>query len=53
MASPCLFRANRLGTIEHPKTGKLKALQTQEQLGIQALQIANTSADTILQLFRN
>lgn len=32
---------------------RLKALQTQEQLGIQALQIANTSADTILLLFRN
>lgn len=32
---------------------RLKALQTQEQLGIQALQIANTSADSILQLFRN
>lgn len=30
---------------------RLKALQTQEQLGIQALQIANTSADTIMQLF--
>lgn len=31
---------------------RLKALQTQEQLGIQALQIANASADSILQLFR-
>lgn len=32
---------------------RLKALQTQEQLGIQALQIANADADSILQLFRN
>lgn len=32
---------------------RLKALQTQEQLGIQALQIANAGADSILQLFRN
>jgi flagellin len=31
---------------------KLKALQTQEQLGIQSLSIANSSADNILQLFR-
>lgn len=31
---------------------RLKALQTQEQLGIQALQIANSNAQNILQLFR-
>ncbi len=31
---------------------RLKALQTQQQLGIQSLQIANTSAENILQLFR-
>jgi len=31
---------------------KLKALQTQEQLGIQSLSIANSNADNILQLFR-
>ncbi|MBW0365818.1 flagellin/flagellar hook associated protein [Ensifer adhaerens] len=31
---------------------RLKALQSQEQLGIQALQIANSDAQNILQLFR-
>ena len=31
---------------------RLKALQTQQQLGIQALSIANTSAENILTLFR-
>ena len=31
---------------------RLKALQTREQLGIQALQIANSNAQNILQLFR-
>ncbi|OQP84346.1 flagellin [Rhizobium rhizosphaerae] len=31
---------------------KLKALQTQQQLGIQALSIANSSADSVLSLFR-
>ncbi len=31
---------------------RLKALQAQEQLGIQALQIANTTPQAILQLFR-
>ncbi|HEV7320764.1 MAG TPA: flagellin [Ensifer sp.] len=31
---------------------RLKALQTQQQLGVQALQIANTDAQSILQLFR-
>lgn len=31
---------------------RLKALQTQQQLGIQALQIANTSSENIMQLFR-
>jgi len=31
---------------------RLKALQTQQQLGLQALNIANTSADSVLQLYR-
>lgn len=31
---------------------RLKALQTQQQLGVQALTIANSSSQTILQLFR-
>ncbi|OLP58627.1 flagellin [Xaviernesmea oryzae] len=31
---------------------KLKALQTQQQLGIQALSIANSSSDSVLSLFR-
>ena len=31
---------------------KLKALQTQQQLGIQSLSIANTNAENILQLFK-
>ncbi len=31
---------------------RLKALQTQEQLAIQALQIANSDASNIMQLFR-
>ena len=31
---------------------KLKALQTQQQLGIQALSIANSNAENVLQLFR-
>ena len=31
---------------------KLKALQTQQQLGIQALSIANTNAENILTLFK-
>ncbi|MBB4953958.1 flagellin [Agrobacterium vitis] len=31
---------------------KLKALQTQQQLGIQALSIANSSSETLLSLFR-
>ena len=31
---------------------RLKALQTQQQLGLQALNIANNRADTILQLYR-
>ncbi len=31
---------------------RLKALQTQEQLSVQALSIANTSADAILSLFQ-
>ena len=32
---------------------KLKALQTQQQLGVQALSIANSSSQSILQLFQN
>ncbi|MBB1248758.1 MULTISPECIES: flagellin [unclassified Rhizobium] len=32
---------------------KLKALQTQQQLGIQALSIANSNSENILSLFRN
>ncbi|OLP58176.1 flagellin [Xaviernesmea oryzae] len=32
---------------------RLKALQTQQQLGIQALSIANSSSDSILSLFRS
>jgi len=31
---------------------RLKALQTQQQLGIQALSIANTNSENILTLFR-
>jgi flagellin len=31
---------------------RLKALQTQQQLGIQSLSIANTNAQNILQLFQ-
>ncbi|WP_280137608.1 flagellin, partial [Ensifer sp. Root127] len=31
---------------------RLKALQTQQQLGIQALTIANTNSQNILSLFR-
>jgi flagellin len=31
---------------------RLKALQTQEQLAVQSLSIANTNAETIVQLFR-
>lgn len=33
-------------------SARLKALQTQTQLGTQALQIANASSDSLLQLFR-
>ena len=32
---------------------RLKALQTQQQLGIQSLSIANTNAENILQLFKS
>ena len=32
---------------------RLKALQTQQQLGVQALSIANSSSQSILQLFQN
>ncbi|TFF21787.1 flagellin C [Jiella endophytica] len=32
---------------------RLKALQTQQQLGVQALSIANTSSQAIMQLFQN
>jgi flagellin len=31
---------------------RLKALQTQQQLGVQSLQIANSRSETILDLFR-
>ena len=31
---------------------KLKALQTQQQLGIQALSIANSSSSNVISLFR-
>jgi flagellin len=31
---------------------KLKALQTQQQLGIQSLSIANSNAENILALFK-
>ncbi len=31
---------------------RLKALQTQQQLGIQSLSIANTASENILTLFR-
>ncbi|KJS21033.1 MAG: hypothetical protein VR78_00640 [Hoeflea sp. BRH_c9] len=34
------------------QTTRLKALQTQEQLAIQSLQIANSSSESILSLFR-
>lgn len=34
------------------ESARLKALQTQEQLAIQTLSIANTSGDSIMQLFR-
>lgn len=34
------------------ESSRLKALQTQEQLAIQSLSIANTNADAIVQLFR-
>ena len=32
---------------------RLKALQTQQQLGVQALSIANSSSQAIMQLFQN
>lgn len=35
------------------ESSKLTALQTQKQLGLQALQIANASYDTVRQLFQN
>jgi flagellin len=34
------------------QSAKLQALQTQQQLGVQALSIANQSPQTILSLFR-
>ena len=57
------FVKNLVGTIEkgvgrlvdadmNEESTRLKALQTQQQLGIQALSIANTTAANILQLFR-
>ena len=33
-------------------SARLQALQTQQQLGIQSLSIANTNSENILQLFR-
>jgi flagellin len=35
------------------ESSKLSALQTQQQLGIQSLSIANSSAQNILTLFRS
>ena len=34
------------------ESAKLQALQTKQQLGIQALSIANSNSDNVLQLFR-
>jgi flagellin len=57
------FVANLMDTIDkgvgrlvdadmNEESTKLKALQTQQQLGIQSLSIANSNSDNILQLFR-
>ncbi|MCA0279341.1 MAG: flagellin, partial [Proteobacteria bacterium] len=35
------------------ESARLAALQTQQQLGIQALSIANSSSQSLLSLFRN
>jgi flagellin len=35
------------------ESAKLQALQTKQQLGVQALSIANQAPQTILSLFRN
>ncbi|KAK0350754.1 hypothetical protein LTR94_027714, partial [Friedmanniomyces endolithicus] len=35
------------------ESAKLTALQTKQQLGVQALSIANSSSQTLLSLFRN
>jgi flagellin len=35
------------------ESSKLRALQTQQQLGLQSLNIANASYDTVRQLFQN
>jgi flagellin len=38
--------------VMNEESTKLKALQTQQQLGIQSLSIANSSSETLLSLFR-
>ncbi len=35
------------------ESSKLRALQTQQQLGLQSLNIANATYDTVRQLFQN
>jgi len=35
------------------QSSKVLALQTQQQLGLQSLSIANASYNTVLQLFQN
>lgn len=63
IAMQSTFVKNLVGTIEkgvgrlvdadmNEESTRLKALQTQQQLGIQSLSIANTTAANILQLFR-
>ncbi|NSY17507.1 hypothetical protein G6K99_09135 [Neorhizobium sp. AL 9.2.2] len=34
-------------------SARLSAIQTQQQLSVQALQIANSSSETIMQLFNS
>jgi flagellin len=57
------FIANLMDTIDkgvgrlvdadmNEESTRLKALQTQQQLGIQALSIANTNSENILRLFQ-
>ena len=45
-----------IGTLEdadiESESARLKALQTQQQLAIQSLSIANSSSQNVLQLFR-